>query len=190
MLVFLSWDWSFCHGFISLSLCIVCVCVASCHLCLPEFHAFLGLCPSPSILLLIHPIIYQIIYPLAVLTYLSHLSLSVFISHLCPSVRSSISIWLFWWKHRHFFVAFYQEDHRNQGHKNQKVKMTRTQSFFFLSPSNERGYIQNWPDYLFYDVYQEFLSILHFGEYCFKKYFARNQSPGDRLNKSYIIAFE
>lgn len=133
MLVFLSWDWSFCHGFISLSLCIVCVCVASCYLCLPKFHAFLGLCPSPSILLLIHPIIYQIIYPLAVLTYPSHLSLSVFISHLCPSIRSSISIWLFCWKHRHFFVAFYQEDHRNQGHKNQKVKMTRTQSFFFIT---------------------------------------------------------
>lgn len=120
-----------------LSLCILCVCVASRHLRLPEFHAFLGLCPSPSIFLLIHPI-YQVIYPLAILTYPSHLSLSVFISHLCPSIWSSIAICKVNGDYSDGnIVALYKEDPRNQGHKNQKVKMTWTQSFFFITFKRE-----------------------------------------------------
>lgn len=188
MLVFLSWDWSFCHGFISLSLCIVCVCVASCHLCLPEFHAFLGLCPPSILLLSIQSSIKSSIPWLFLLTPLIYLSLSssvIFVhlfDHPYPSdyFDGNIGISL---------LRFTKRITGTKGIRTRKWKWLERNHFVF-NHLQTRGDIQNWPDYLFYDVYQEFLSILHFGKCCFNYYFARNQSPRDRLNKSYIIAFE
>lgn len=50
-------------------------------------------------------------------------------------------------------------------HKNQKVKMTKTQPYLFLFKIRKN--VQNWPDYLFYNGYQDFLNVMLFREYYY-----------------------
>ena len=75
----------------------------------------------------------------------------------------------------HFLVAFYKGDHRNQGHENQKVKMTRMRPFLFHL---EVGRMFK-TDLITYSVMliRMFLVYCILGNVVSTNIFARNQSP-------------
>lgn len=184
--MFLSWIYVFtCFS-------CFCVCLASCQVCWPEFLPPICPCTHPSLLPPVHPVIRVIIHPLAILTFPSHLSLSIFICHPHPSTHLSTFVWKMngdcfngsmWISLLHFTKGITGAE----GTRTRKWKWLELDHFCFARKSGGTFRI----DLVAHpDTHQGAVNIMDLGQCCFKYCFARNPSLGNRINKSYCITSE